>query len=245
MVRSNLMRLGLVSGLLVACLSLTLVKAAENDARPPASLTLTGHGEVRAAPDIAIVSIGVTTQAQNAREAAGANNRAMTEAVNSLKAAGIEPRDLQTGTYSLQPLYASDPSRTNAPRIASYRATNTLTVTVRDLARVGDILERAVSLGANTVSGPVFSLSEPEAKRNEARKLAIAEVTARARLYAEGLGFRLGRVLKVSEGESYVRARSYAPQAAAPVAAAPPPIEAGESAVSANVTVEWEILPQP
>lgn len=219
--------------------------AAEDAKAEPARLTISAQGEVRAAPDMAVISVGVTTQATNAKDAAQANSKAMNEAVASLKAAGIESRDLQTSNFSIQPLYTSDPTRNSTPRIANYRATNTLTVQIRDLAKVGDILERVVSLGANTISGPSFLVSEPEAKRDEARKAAIANALARAKLYADGLGFKLGRVLSVSESANDTIVRpAFARAAAAPLPAAPPPIEAGESAISSFLTVEWEILPR-
>ncbi|OQW49837.1 MAG: hypothetical protein A4S15_14115 [Candidatus Raskinella chloraquaticus] len=226
---------------IAAACSTTSLHAA--DGAEPARLSLTGRGEAHATPDIATITIGVVTQGANARDAAQANNRAMNEAVNSLKAGGIEARDLQTSNYTIQPLYTSDPNRSTTPRIASYRATNTLIVQIRDLTKVGDLLERAVSLGANTVSGPNFSLADPEMKRNEARKAAMADALARARLYAEGLGFRLGRVLMVREGETFARARPLSAEVRAAASPAPPPIEAGESTISANVSVDWEILP--
>lgn len=221
----------------------TSLHAADGDGAEPARLSLTGRGEAHATPDIATLTIGVVTQGANARDAAQANNRAMNEAVNSLKAGGVEARDLQTSNYTIQPLYTSDPNRSTTPRIASYRATNTLIVQIRDLTKVGDLLERAVSLGANTVSGPNFSLADPEMKRNEARKAAMADALARAKLYAEGLGFRLGRVLMVREGETFARARALSAEVRAAASPVPPPIEAGESTISANVSVDWEILP--
>ncbi|MBX9617597.1 MAG: SIMPL domain-containing protein [Hyphomicrobiales bacterium] len=228
---------------IAAACSTTSLHAADGDGAEPARLSLTGRGEAHATPDIATLTIGVVTQGANARDAAQANNRAMNEAVNSLKAGGVEARDLQTSNYTIQPLYTSDPNRSTTPRIASYRATNTLIVQIRDLTKVGDLLERAVSLGANTVSGPNFSLADPEMKRNEARKAAMADALARAKLYAEGLGFRLGRVLMVREGETFARARALSAEVRAAALPAPPPIEAGESTISANVSVDWEILP--
>ena len=226
---------------IAAACSTTSLHAA--DGAEPARLSLTGRREAQDTPDIATITIGVVTQGANARDAAQANNRAMNEAVNSLKAGGIEARDLQTSNYTIQPLYTSDPNRSTTPRIASYRATNTLIVQIRDLTKVGDLLERAVSLGANTVSGPNFSLADPEMTRNEAREAAMADALARARLYAEGLGFRLGRVLMVREGETFARARPLSAEVRAAASPAHPPIEAGESTISANVSVDWEILP--
>lgn len=231
-------------GTLMLASAITPAIAADGVGAEPARLSLTGRSEVQAAPDLATISIGVITQGMNARAAAQANNRAMSEAVDSLKAAGIEARDLQTSSYSLQPLYASDPNRNITSRIAGYRVSNMLIVQIRDLSRVGDILERALSLGANNVNGPIFSLANPEVKRNEARRAAMADALARAKLYADGLGFRLGRVLLVREGETFNHTRSLTAELrASPSSAQPPPIEAGETTISANLSVDWEILP--
>lgn len=217
---------------------------ANNLQTPIPRLTIIGTGEAHATPDLAVISIGVVTQANSAREASQANSRAMNEAVNSLRAQGIAPRDLQTSGFSIQPLYVADPNRAAVQRIASFRAQNTLTVRIRDLNKVGDILERAVELGANRVSGPDFLLSEPEGKRDEARKAAMADALARAKLYADGLGFRLGRILNVSEASQPYRSRNvYPAQARAEISPSPPPIEAGESDISVSVMVEWEIVP--
>lgn len=204
-------------------------------------IVVTGFGEARAAPDIATISVGVVTQAKSARDALAANSKAMTDAIESLKSAGIAAKDLQTSGFSLQPLYSSDRVG-NQRTITGYQASNTIAMRVRDLGKIGDILDRAVSLGANSVTGPSFGLAEPEALRVEARKAAIADAERRAKLYAEVLGLKLGRVINVDEtsGPSLrpVRTVMMSPAAAAAPA---PPIEAGETAISASVTVIWEI----
>ena len=226
------------------CLTAILPASAQELRLETAKISIVGHGEVQASPDLALISIGVITQGKSARDSAQANSRAMTEAVNALKMAGIEAKDLQTSGFSLRPLYTVKNNSGTPPKISGFQTANTLTVTIRNLSKLGDILERAIELGANNVSGPDFQLSMPEAKRNEARKAAMADALARAKLYADGLGFRLGRVLAVGEANASNATSHFRAKAVAPVlTAASPPIEAGESTITASLSVVWEILP--
>jgi uncharacterized protein len=213
-------------------------------ARPdPATISLVGQGEARAAPDMATISLGVISQARIAREALAANTRAMSEAVQSLKQAGIADRDLQTSQFSVQPQYQQDPQGRTPPRIVGYQVSNRLTARVRDLTKLGDVLDRVVALGANSVEGPVFGLAEPQAARDAARKAAAEDALRRARIYADALGVRLGRVLSVSEqGTAVPRPQPMMMARTAAVAeAAAVPVEAGESTLTAQVAITWEI----
>ena len=212
--------------------------------RAPGTIAITGQGEVTAAPDMATITLGVISQARVAREALQANTKAMGEAIASLKQAGIAERDLQTSQFQVQPQYQHDPQGRTPPRIVGYQVSNRLTARVRDLAKLGEVLDRAVTLGANTVEGPVFGLAEPRAARDAARKAAAEDALRRARIMAETLGVRLGRVLNVTE-QSASQPRPM-PQAmtmarAAAAEAVPVPVEAGESTLSATVSVTWEI----
>lgn len=237
----------IIAPLLWPLLSLP-AKAADSPVTPPPRIIVSGHGEVKAKPDLAIISVGVIAQGSSAKQATDANSLAMNEAIESLKTSGIEARDLQTSRFSVQPLYASEPQRGTPPKIAAYRATSTLILTVRDLSKIGEIFQRAVALGVNNVQGPNFQFADPEKLRDEARRSAIANARAHAKLYAEGLGFALGRVLLVSEGAVSDPPRPSPARAfaAAPASAAPPAsIEAGEATISADITVEWEIREAP
>lgn len=208
----------------------------------PGRITVAGTGESTRAPDMATISIGVVSQADTAREALARNTAAMTAALESLRGAGIAPRDLQTSGFNLSPRFSHDRTGSTPPRIVGYQVTNTLSARVRDLSKVGEVLDRAVTLGANNVSGPVFGLSDPASAREEARKAAVADALARARLYAEGLGVRLGRVVAVTEGAtSQPRPMPMAAARSMSAEAAPVPIEAGETSLSAQVNVVFEV----
>jgi hypothetical protein len=224
----------------VIVLALPAAAAAEQPAR---QLTMTGLGEVRDVPDMATISTGVVTEAETAARALAANTRAMAEAVASLKALGIEARDLQTSNFTVSPRYFHDPKSNRPPRITGYTVSNMLTVVVRDLDRLGAILDRVVRDGANQIGGPTFGFAETARLVDVARARAAADATRKARLYAEALGVELGPILSISEDGGFVprpepmRARMAMDSAAG----APPPIEGGELTLSARVNVVWEI----
>lgn len=216
--------------------------AEENSGRP--TITMSGQGEVSAAPDTAHISTGVVTEAKTAREALTANNTAMEKVIAELKKAGIEARDLQTSNFSVQPQYYHPPRDRNGagepPRIVGYQVSNALQVKVRDLARLGAILDVTVSQGANQLNGIAFSIDDPEAQLAKARKAAMEDAIARARTYAEAAGVALGRVLSISENSGPrpvpMVARMRVEDAAPAV-----PIEAGEQSIQAQVQVTWEL----
>lgn len=225
----------------VLAAAVTFAKAQSAPPREPATLTLVGTGRATVPPDMATITVGVVTEATNAREAMAGNTRAMTEATRALREAGIADRDLRTSGFSLQPRYANEQGR--QPRITGYQVSNTLEVRVRDLAKLGEVLERTITLGANRVSGPQFGVAEPEKTLDAARRAAVADARRRAELYADALGVRLGRIVSFAEGAEAaprpmpILRREMAAQAA------PVPIEAGESAWESSVTITWELVP--
>ncbi len=201
-------------------------------------ITVTGEGMVEARPDLANVTLGVTTEGPTATEAMSANSTELQAVLDRLKAAGIEDRDLQTSGLSLNPNWTQ--AEGEAQRITGYVATNMLTVRVRALDGLGEVLDAAVSDGANTLNGVTFDLAEPEPLLDEARKLAVADAMARARLLAEAAGVRLGDIVSISEGGGGMQPPMpmYRMDAASAV-----PVAAGEVSRSASVTVVYEIEP--
>lgn len=210
----------------------------------PRTLTLTGQGEVTSAPDIAIISAGVVTEAKTAREALSASNAAMATVLQTIRAAGVEARDIQTSNFSVQPKYSYSKTSGNeqkAPQIDGYTVSSTVTTIVRNLDGLGPVLDAMVSSGANQLNGLGFSIARPEPLRNEARRLAVAEAIARAQLYAGAAGVTLGDILSISEAgyarppqPVFANARAMAADAAVPVAE-------GEQTISAEVNIVWEI----
>lgn len=208
-------------------------------------LSVSGEGNVTAHPDMALITLGVVSEAESARAALADNNASMTRVIDALKAEGLQPRDLQTSGFSVEPVYSQRPSNYDGPEpfrseIVGYRVRNNLTVRIRDLERVGAILDQVITLGANSVSGPTFTVADPAPLDDEARRAAVKDALRKARLYAEAAGVELGPIFRIDEGYSR------APEPIQPgammrmeAAASPVPIEGGELTFQAQVSVSW------
>jgi uncharacterized protein YggE len=216
--------------------------------RGPGTISIEGRGEVSASPDTAYINSGVTSQGATAREALDANTAAMTQLIETLKAAGIEARDIQTSGFSVQPNYVYTDARdqngyTLPPRINGYMVYNNVTVRVRQLGNLGAILDQSVSVGANTVSGISFAVADPTKLYDEARKLAFADALRKARLYTDTARVDLEQIRSISEVQTYEQPQPYMMRDAAMAmpSSAPVPVEAGELSFAINVSVTWEI----
>src|SRR5581483_9375164 len=194
---------------------------------------------IKAAPDKVSVSAGVESQAPTAKEALAKNTEAMTRGVQTLKDAGIDPKDIQTTTFNVGPRY-EDRNDGKPARIVGYTVTNSVFVTTHDLDKLGTILDQLVSAGANSIGGIAFDIDKPEEKQNEARKAAMADAIAKAKLYVEAAGAELGPVMTIAEQGGYVP-RSFAAPMADSAAAKPVPIEPGTESVDIEVQVTWEL----
>jgi uncharacterized protein YggE len=223
---------------LALALAVFAVAASAQDA--PRMITVTGVGEIVAPPDMAIVTVGATSEAETAAEALSATSLAVSAALNVLTGAGIEARDLQTSGVSLSPRMVWPNDSNGAPRIEGYVASNQVTARVRDLGSLGGVLDAVVSSGANTLSGVSFALSEPRAAEDAARRAAVADARARAALYAEAAGVGLGAVQQISEeGGAAPMQRMMAAEAAMSDAAVP--VAPGELTISARVRIVFAI----
>ncbi|MEZ5796395.1 MAG: SIMPL domain-containing protein [Paracoccaceae bacterium] len=205
----------------------------------PATLTVTGEGATSVTPDLATLSIGVTTTGETAAEALAANSAALAAVLERLRAAGIEDRDLQTSNLSVNPNWTGyDSSVSGGPRISGYTAANVVTVRIRKLETLGTVLDAAVADGANTLNGLAFGLAEPRPALDAARQAAVEDARAKATLYATAAGVDLGRILSISEAAPSV---GPAPMYKDAVQSAAVPVEAGELSMEASVTVVWEL----
>lgn len=226
---------------LAACHLLPPTAAAQELKPPVRTIAVTGLGEVRAKPDIAIITIGVATRALTARQALAQNNDAMQQIIDHLKAAGIEAKDIQTSNFSVAPAYAYDNQGQQPPKIIGYDVSNQVTVIMRKLADMGSILDEAVSKGSNQIQGISFSIDKPESLQDEARRLAIADATRKARLYAESAGISLGPILSIHEQVELPPMPVHVKAQRMEAADSAVPIASGEHVVSIQVNVSWEI----
>jgi uncharacterized protein len=201
-----------------------------------------------ARPDVMTISAGVVTTGHTAREAMRANAVLATKLIEAVRAGGVEPSEVRTEELSVKPtIDEGDRDRAEReerePRITGYVATNRVSIDLRDLRRAPDILDALTGAGANNVSGPHFSLSEPAPAIREARRKAVEEANLEARTYAEALNMRIVRVLRVSErgdpdeegGQFITVTGSRIPRT---------PIEPGEIATKVTVWIDYAMVPR-
>ncbi|HSR64893.1 MAG TPA: SIMPL domain-containing protein [Xanthomonadaceae bacterium] len=219
------------------------IAAAQAPAPLPADGTLlqvSAHAEAHRVPDVATISAGVVTQAADANAAMRANAQQMDKVMAAVRTAGIAERDIQTSGINVSPQYRY--AENQPPAITGYQAGNTVSLKVRDIARLGKVLDALVASGANQLNGPSFEVDQPEAAYDEARRAALDKAQARAAMYAKALGLRVRRIVSIGEGGGYrppvplpVMAMARA-EKAADTAVSP-----GETTLGADLDVVFEL----
>lgn len=227
-------RAALICALLFAAAPLAPLSAGAAE-RVEKLITVTGEATVAAAPDSAIIRLGVSSQGKTARAASDANAKEMTVVLAAIKESGVADRDIQTAVLSLQP--QNEPNKTGAPHLIGFQSNNQVTVKIRDIDRLPSVLDRAIAAGANEMSGIEFVVSEQSKLLDKARAAAIADALRKAELYAGAVGMKVGRVMSISEEGSTPPARAYQ----ALRAGAATPIAPGEQTLRAVVTVSYEL----
>lgn len=166
-------------------------------------ILVTGEGSVDLAPDMAMLTLSVVREADTATAALEANSAAMNGVMAAMRGEDIEDRDLQTSGFSIQPRYFYPPRESNRepepPRIVGYTVRNSLTVRVRDIKRVGIILDKSIALGVNEGGNIVFGNDDPSAAIEQARVMAMQNAMAKAHTLAEAAGVKTGKILEISE----------------------------------------------
>lgn len=226
----------------IVAAALTVSPALADNDLPPA-ITVSGEASISVAPDLAQVDAGVVTDAKTAREASDANNAAMAKVLLALRAAGIEEKDYQTSRLSLQPQTGasrSGPSGSSASAIVGFRAINRVTVKVRDVAKVANVIDTLIGAGANDVGNIIFLVTESSKLLDQAREKAVADARRKAEIYARAAGVALGAPLSISEGGAPMPMFRAKALGAAPMAA-PVPVATGEETLSVTVNVSWAV----
>jgi uncharacterized protein YggE len=207
---------------------------------PPAIISVTGEATLSVPPDLAQIDGGVTSEAKTAREASDANNAAMGKVLLALKGAGIDEKDFRTSRLSLQP--QSAPNRTSGPPvIVGYRASNRVTIRLRDVTKVANVIDTLVGAGANDIGGINFMVSQASKLLDEAREQAVADARRKAEIYAKAAGVTLGAPISISEGGLQSRVQQFAFGGAK---AAATPVAQGEETLGITVSVSWAIKPE-
>ena len=243
-------RLMLLSALLLAA----PLQAAVAQPRPPAAvpaaavsqertLRVEGQGEVKVTPDEAFIDLAVDTQAPTAQAAAEANAKKMDKVIAALVQAGVVRKDLETRNYSVAMEYAPPEPGKEQPKPRGYQVSNTVQVHVRELAKVGSLLDTALKAGANRVDSVRFGLSKPETGRDGALRDAVERARQSAQVLATALGVKLGPVLDASTISEPLRPMPMArfAMASAESADVTTPIQPQEQTVNATVTLIYAI----
>jgi uncharacterized protein YggE len=205
---------------------------------PPPTISVTGEAQVSVAPDLAQIDGGVTTEARSAREARDANNKAMAAILPALKGAGIAEADIRTARLSLFP--QSSPSKPSGPvQITGYRASNRVTIRVRDVTKVAATIDALVAAGANEIGGINFMVSQESKLLDDARVKAIEDARRKAEIYARAANVRLGAPVSISEEGSAGPVPVPRAQFKANVGAQVAP---GEETLRVSVSVSYEIV---
>lgn len=218
-----------------------VVSAAPSAEGDPAEHTISvaGSGKVTVVPDMATIDLGVLVQRDKAKAAREAGATAMTDVIAALKAQGIDDRDIKTAWVSLNPVYDY---QSTTQRITGYQLQNTVTVTVRDLSKVSDVLDDSVIAGATTVNGISFDVADRTAAEAQARTAAMVDAKAKADTLASAAGVAITGVASISESVS--APIWYAPEMSAAGAAqdrASTPVMPGSTDVTISVSVSYLI----
>jgi uncharacterized protein len=237
------------SGLVIAFFSALVVLPTALSAQPrlieyntDRYIEVAGEGAIDAAPDFARLTLGVTTAAKDAGEALAANARAASALVTLVKSEGVAPVDIRTSAVSISPVFSQpSPAQVGVPTITGYRVSNTVTVVVRDLPRLGALIDKAVGAGANEVYGIAYGENDPSALLDKARPLAVADARRKAEIYATAGGAKIGRLMELTEEVGAQPPVGFATRAYVPGGAAATPIEAGEDKLRVTVTARFEL----
>lgn len=203
-------------------------------------LNVSANAEARRIPDVATISAGVVTQAVDGNTAMRQNAEQMAKVMDAIHAAGIAEKDIQTSGINLNPQYRY--AENEAPKITGYQARNVVSLKVRDIAKLGKVLDALAAQGANEINGPSFQIDQPEPVYDEARLAALKKAQARAETYAKALGLRVRRIVSISEGGGFqppvpmLRVQAMAAKAEMDTSVSP-----GETTVSVNLDVVFEL----
>ncbi len=208
------------------------------DGQPPEHiLAVVGSGKITVIPDMATIQLGVLVEKQTAKAAREAGAKAMTKVIAAIRALGIADVDIATATVSLGPVY--DYTTTNTQRIRGYQLSNMVSVTVRDLAKVADVLDDGVTAGATSVNGITFDVTDRTAAEAKAREAAMADAKAKATTLSTAAGVSITGVASISESVS--TPMWYGRDFAAVAAEASTPVLPGSTDVTITVSVSYLI----
>ncbi|MCC7117093.1 MAG: SIMPL domain-containing protein [Anaerolineales bacterium] len=222
--------------LLGACTPTTINQAAQPNVR---TLSVTGSGQANLTPDIAYIYIGVHSEAPTATEAVDTNKKQTTAVIAAIKKSGVAEKDISTTNFSIWPSQQYAPDGTVSGSI--YAVDNTVYITVRDLASLGDLLDAAITAGANTVNSIQFDVADKTAAIKEARAKAVKDAQLQAQELADAAGVSLGEIQSISFYDNSPYPTYGGKGGGAYEAAASVPIQPGQLSISVTVSLNYEI----
>ncbi len=246
--RARWLALGLAAGALVAAIASPafaprpIYGLDANGNAPEHLISVTGTGRVVISPDVADLRVGVSATKPTVKAARDTAAASMTRVVAALKKLGIADADIQTTVLSLQPIYDYS-TNSNPPRLTGYQLSNSVSVTVRNLDKVGDAIDDALAAGATSFDGVTFRVDDPAKAEAQARQAAMAQAKSKAETLAKGAGVSLGAVASISETSAPIPYPVYYAQAAGAALdkSIPTPVEAGTNEVTVTVAVSYLI----
>lgn len=228
------------AALTLTCAGLARAQPIADDVFHATTLNLAASGEVKVKPDMALLNVGITTEAATAQAAMSENAAKMNAVVAALKAKGVAEADIQTSGLSLNPQYRYGANQ--PPVRTGYQASNLVTVRVRALPRVGADLDAVVAAGANDVRGISFDVADRTEAENAAREAAVRALQAKAELYAHATGYKVLRLVNLAESEAApIQPVPMARLAMTAARAESVPVSAGELTVRKTVNGLYEL----
>ncbi len=226
------------SALLAATLALAPVATALAD-EGKGRISITGTASIDAKPDLATVNAGVESTGPTARDALTANSKQMNAVFDAIKGLGIEDRDVGTSNFNIAQNWRHGPEGSKPD---GYRVSNQVSLRLRDVSRIGEVLDALTSAGVNQAGNIQFDVEDADTLLDTARSKAVGKARKRAELYAAAAGVTLGKVMNISEGGPNRQLPH--PQFAAMESrsAGAPPIAPGEQKLNVSVTVTWALV---
>ena len=242
----SLNRLPVLATMLVLTTTALPALAQEAPSLTGTRLDINAQAQVKAKPDVATFTAGVVTKAATAEAARLDNAKKMQAVFASLKEKKIAEGDMQTSGLTINPDYVYAEGK--APTISGYQAVNTLTLRVRDMDKISDVIDALIKNGINQMNGPMFSIDQPEPLMNKARQEAIQKARARAELYANATGLKIKRIIAISENANMGNPIPYpmyarAGMMKAEAADATTQIAPGQVDLDVTVNVSYELAP--
>lgn len=224
------------------------VEIKEKASRAENTISVSGTGEVYLKPDLAQAVFSVITEKDSASDALNENSEKMNSVINFIKEKGVEEKDIKTTSFNIYPRYEWRKESSVYPSgervLAGYEVRQSLQVKIRDMLKIGEILEGGVSSGANSVSNLKLAVDDEEEAKKRAREKAIEDAKEKAKELSSQLGVKLEKIVGYGDsGQTFMISKSYDSyeMAAEGLGGAVPEIETGENKITATVSIVYKI----